>query len=198
MDEIVHRAMRKWPNVPHCYGWLALDARGNWRMRDEHAQQCNFAGDKIVHAALLAFINRNYASDTAGCWYFQNGPQRVYVNLEATPFIARTDPADGLILHTGDPITAIDAVWLTDTGKLILCTAERIALVDDRDLGHCLQWVRTATGVIDDQCLLNWIADPADHIAPMLTYRKQTIPIGHLTESSIAERFGFTPAPLPQ
>ncbi|HZW22256.1 DUF2946 family protein, partial [Noviherbaspirillum sp.] len=47
MDEIVKQAMAKWPNVPHCYGWLALDARGNWRMRDDRAQKLNLAGDRI-------------------------------------------------------------------------------------------------------------------------------------------------------
>ena len=30
MDDIVKAALKKWPNVPHCYGWLALDARGDW------------------------------------------------------------------------------------------------------------------------------------------------------------------------
>jgi len=30
MDEIVDAALKKWPNVPHCYGWLGLDARGAW------------------------------------------------------------------------------------------------------------------------------------------------------------------------
>ena len=29
---------KKWPNVPHCYGWLALDARGDWYMRDDRIQ----------------------------------------------------------------------------------------------------------------------------------------------------------------
>lgn len=29
MDDIVKQAMVKWPNVPDCYGWLGLDARGN-------------------------------------------------------------------------------------------------------------------------------------------------------------------------
>ena len=38
MDEIVKQAMAKWPNVPHCYGWLGLDARGNWYMRDDRVQ----------------------------------------------------------------------------------------------------------------------------------------------------------------
>ncbi len=89
MDEIVRQAMAKWPNVPHCYGWLALDRRGQWRMRDEAAQAAGTAGDPIRHAALLAFIARNYASDDAGRWYFQNGPQRVYVSLAYAPFVVR-------------------------------------------------------------------------------------------------------------
>ena len=38
MDDIVKAAMAKWPNVPNCYGWLGLDARGNWYMRDDNAQ----------------------------------------------------------------------------------------------------------------------------------------------------------------
>ena len=32
------RRLAKWPNVPHCTGWLLLDRRGNWRMRDDAAQ----------------------------------------------------------------------------------------------------------------------------------------------------------------
>src|SRR6476469_7815341 len=101
MDEVVKQAMAKWPNVPDCYGWLALDARGGWRMRDERAQQRGELGDKLAHEALIGFINRNYGADARGCWFFQNGPQRVFVNLEGAPFIARTDPAQGLLLHTG-------------------------------------------------------------------------------------------------
>ena len=27
MDEIVKQALAKWPNVPHCTGWLLLDRR---------------------------------------------------------------------------------------------------------------------------------------------------------------------------
>ena len=47
MDEAVHRALAKWPNVPACYGWLALDRRGRWRMRDEHAQAHGLLGDIV-------------------------------------------------------------------------------------------------------------------------------------------------------
>ena len=38
MDDIVLQALAKWPHVPDCYGWLGLDARGNWFMRDAQAQ----------------------------------------------------------------------------------------------------------------------------------------------------------------
>ena len=38
MDDIVKAALVKWPNVPHCHGWLALDARGDWYMRDDRCQ----------------------------------------------------------------------------------------------------------------------------------------------------------------
>src|SRR6188472_3454450 len=100
MDDIVKQAMAKWPNVPHCYGWLALDARGGWRMRNEQAQVQQQAGERITNAALLGFINRNYTHDEQGRWYFQNGPQRVYVNLETTPYIVRTDPQASLLLQT--------------------------------------------------------------------------------------------------
>src|SRR4051794_27380778 len=113
MDEIVRQAMAKWPNVPHCYGWLALNARGNWRMRsNEQAQANNLPGDRISNPALLAFINRNYTHDELGRWYFQNGPQRVYVDLEATPYIARLDPSEKFILHTGEQMERIDCVWM--------------------------------------------------------------------------------------
>src|SRR5690349_9212609 len=116
MDEIVKQAMAKWPNVPYCYGWLALDARGAWRMRDERAQANHLAGDRINNAALLGFINRNYTHDEQGRWYFQNGPQRVYVDLEATPYIARLDQPGKFLLHTGDPLGKIDDAWMNEDG----------------------------------------------------------------------------------
>ena len=101
MDDIVKAALKKWPNVPHCYGWLALDARGDWYMRDDRIQAAGpfpqVKGSRIDHDKLKAFIARNYQADAAGCWHFQNGPQRVYVQLEATPWVWRVqwpdDPA---------------------------------------------------------------------------------------------------------
>src|SRR5689334_19557224 len=130
MDEIVKQAMEKWPRVPHCYGWLSLDARGFWRMRDEHAQALGLPGEKITHQALLNFIKRNYTHDEHGQWYFQNGPQRVYVNLEVTPYVAHTDPVQSFILQTGEPLPIVSGAWLTNMGQLIFESEEKVALVD--------------------------------------------------------------------
>jgi hypothetical protein len=92
MDEGVTQSLVKWPTVPHCFGWLALDRRGAWRMRDDYAQAHGLPGAVIKHAALNAFIARNYASDADGRYFFQNGPQRVYISLDATPWVVRMIP----------------------------------------------------------------------------------------------------------
>ena len=92
MDEGVTQSLVKWPTVPHCFGWLALDRRGAWRMRDDYAQAHGLPGDVIKHAALNAFIARNYASDADSRYFFQNGPQRVYISLDATPWVVRMMP----------------------------------------------------------------------------------------------------------
>lgn len=92
MDEQVLRSLIKWPNVPDCYGWLGLDRRGQWRMRDEFAQKNHLSGQVISHAMLNDYIARNYLSDQLGRFFFQNGPQRVFVNLDSTPWVARIIP----------------------------------------------------------------------------------------------------------
>jgi hypothetical protein len=196
MDNIVKQAMAKWPNVPHCYGWLALDARGGWRMRDERAQALTLAGDRITNPALLGFINRNYTCDEQGRWYFQNGPQRVYVNLEATPYIVRTDPAQGFVLHTGEPLPKIDNVWMTDDGQLLLEKADVIALLDDRDIGLCLPALRIAGIPACDEQLLAWLDRP-DSVALMFEFAGTELPVRHIARNAIASQFGFAVAPQP-
>ena len=93
MDDMVRAALKKWPNVPACTGWLALDARGDWYMRDDRTQAAGAfplaKGSRIEHRQLREFIERNYEGTPEGAWYFQNGPQRVYVELEAAPHVWR-------------------------------------------------------------------------------------------------------------
>ena len=124
MDALVARAMAKWPNVPAVYGWLSLDRRGNWRIK----------GERIANQALRDFISRNYESDSAGRWYFQNGPQRVYVTLDYTPLVVHYD-GDELRDHCGRPFAARET-YLDDEGSVLLAGEDTVALLDDRDLAR--------------------------------------------------------------
>ncbi len=191
MDDIVKKAMAKWPNVPHCYGWLALDARGAWRMRDERAQHLDLPGDKVHQQALLGFINRNYAADERGCWYFQNGPQRVYLNLEATPYIARTDPQQGLLVQTGEPLGDVERACMTEIGELIVCSGGKVAKVDDRDMAQMLDAMQIDGQAMSDDALLAWMEGGAGSL--MLGQ----VPVERIRQAAIPEEFGFVQRPQP-
>ncbi len=195
MDQVVAQAMQKWPNVPHCHGWLGLDARGAWRMRDEQTQRQNLPGDKIMHTALVGFINRNYGADEQGCWYFQNGPQRVYVDLELTPYIAHTDPLQGFVLQTGEPMKAIESIMLTEQGRLLLIAPNQVAAIDDRDLAQCLADLRIDGKIAGDEALLEWMANPSK--SQTLTWQKAgvTLTVEPIATENISTRFGFTQNP---
>ena len=147
MDDIVRQAIAKWPNVPHCFGWLGLDARGNWYMRDDQAQAAGpFAGpgaaphaaskgSLLRHDKLVDFIQRNYESDATGQWFFQNGPQRVYVELEATPLIWRIDAAPDFAVtaHTGQA-ARVQRCVVDEHGRVYLETDAGFGLVHTLDM----------------------------------------------------------------
>ena len=144
MDEIVAAALRKWPHVPHCYGWLALDARGDWYLRDAAAQAAGpfpkVKGSRIEHDGLLGFIQRNYAADARGAWYFQNGPQRVYVDLEAAPWVFRLEAGaeqDTARWHIrtrdGRSAGALRGCWIDEDERLFLDCDTGFGLVHSLD-----------------------------------------------------------------
>mgnify|MGYP002144420958 FL=1 len=125
MDEQVLRSLIKWPSVPECRGWLALDRRGNWRMRNEFAQKNHLPGDIIQHSGLVSFIERNYATNQNGEWFFQNGPQRVYVDLDYTPLVARFYPdKETYLLKTTAGIPIKPTQCLMDEKGQIVFTAD--------------------------------------------------------------------------
>lgn len=157
VDDIVKQAMAKWPNVPHCHGWLGLDERGDWYMRDDRAQalggfkEACLRGDKaakgsrLQHEKLIAFIERNYLSevDAEGTeqWFFQNGPQRVYVELAATPYIWRLAADFSIESHTG-LAAEYRSCQLDTEGRVYLTTTLGFGLVHTQD-------VHTAAEAID-------------------------------------------------
>jgi hypothetical protein len=124
VEEIVARSIAKWPNVPAVYGWLSLDRRGQWRIK----------GERIANPALRDFISRNYECDAQGRWYFQNGPQRVYVVLDYTPLVVHFD-GDALKDHCGRPFRP-ETAYLDDGGSVLIAGEGTVALLDDRDLAR--------------------------------------------------------------
>ena len=150
MDEIVARSLAKWPNVPAVYGWLELDRRGNWLIK----------GERIGNAALREFIGRNYEADERGRWFFQNGPQRVYVTLGYTPLVVHYE-GERLFDHCGRPFTCKNA-YQDDEGSVLLEGEQGIALLDDRDLdryaeqAEVLPLIRRA----EVEARFNFVSDP--------------------------------------
>jgi hypothetical protein len=176
MDAIVEAALKKWPNVPHCYGWLALDARGDWYMRDDRIQAAGpfpqVKGSRILHEKLRHFIERNYAADASGCWFFQNGPQRVYLQLEAAPWVFRLDAsllqAGSVQTHTG--LTCrVDASWLDEHERLFLSTPLGLGLVHSMDMDWAAQAVEAGL----------WQPQPRSHAQLLATHRVTLAPAEH-------------------
>lgn len=131
MDEVVLRAMARWPDVPDVFGWLALDRRGDWRLRSPDGN----AFERIANAALRDFICRNYDRDDRGRWFFQNGPQRVFAALAYTPLVARL--GEGLLRdHCGRAFGTPSGIWLDEEGSVVLAGERGVALLDDRDLAR--------------------------------------------------------------
>jgi hypothetical protein len=162
-------------------------------MRDEAAQHAEAPGDKLTNAALVGFIARNYLSDERGCWYFQNGPQRVYINLETTPFIARTDPAHGLVLHTGQPLGAPDDAFMTEAGGIVLRAGQTVAQVDDRDAAQLLQAFELEGRPAAIEDVMAWLEGGAGDLA--LRWQGRSIAVGRLAADGMPGRFGFVRRP---
>jgi hypothetical protein len=157
MDDMVKQAMAKWPNVPDCFGWLGLDNRGQWYLRDDPAQAAGaftsgVAGAKgsvLRHEKLIEFIQRNYANDAQGHWFFQNGPQRVYVELEATPWVWRVQSDFSVQSHTGEE-TQYTRCLMDEQGWVYLETPLGFGLVHTQDVPIAAQAIEQGLWVVED------------------------------------------------
>lgn len=155
MDENVIAAMARWPNVPDVFGWLSLNAGGHWRLHTagdalETDTGTPREGVSISSSSINNFINRNYASDSKGRWYFQNGPQRVYVRLDVAPYVLHTVDArpdhPAFLTHNGVRADATTRWCLDDAGHVYADTGQGAGLVAGRDLEHILHGLATAGG----------------------------------------------------
>jgi len=192
MDEIVLRGMAKWPNVPAVYGWLSLDRRGQWLIK----------GERISNPLVTEFIGRNYARDERGCWFFQNGPQRVFVDLDYTPHIYRITSTDqaplALETCTGNRVSTVHGAWIDETGAALLETEHGVGTVHDRDLDRLLQYFTDAAGaplaedVLDESMSR---LQQGNEAQLWLKFRGASIGVGSIRSGTVAKRFGFRDRP---
>lgn len=190
MDEIVARAMAKWPDVPAVYGWLALDCRGRWRLD----------GDIVRSRNTVQYINRNYACDDAGRWYFQNGPQRAFVDLDYTPWVYVLDGRGDLRTHTGLAAGRLDGAWLDDEVNLLLATEHGPGIVCDRDLAAIAARFCDEQGKSLPARDLERVFTAARCLRPpgvCLNWAGR-IGVGSLARRMAASRFGFDSRPRAQ
>lgn len=196
MDESVQSALRKWPDVPAAYGWLALDRRGNWLLE----------GRPLRHARTLAFINRNYLADASGAWLFQNGPQQVYVSLAYTPWVLhhRADHAPGspeaLSTHTGATVSELRSAWVDEEGNLLLDTALGVGLLDDRDLvGYSPAFCEPSGRPLADTAFTDALARLMAGNPARLGLRAgdRILPVHPIRRAEVPAHFGFIPEPAP-
>lgn len=208
MDDQVLRSLMKWPNVPDCFGWLALDRRGQWRMRDEFTQQNKLPGHVIKHAALNECIARNYACDERGRYFFQNGPQRVFITLDATPWIVRINPSNEgpYLINQCHQSMEPSAALSDENGNIyIVATAnqtigdsnkngdsntqftkrdcETIALLHDHDLDHFSELAKLR----EEACSFggSWV------------WQDQQLPLDPIHSEELASRFHYITKPQP-
>ena len=192
MDDIVLRAMQKWPDVPNVFGWLRLDRRGNWLVKSRSGEF-----GRIGNAAVCDFMGRNYAPDERGRWYFQNGPQRVFVTPDYTPLVYRLDEnGAALVAHTGRAARRILALHLDEAGALIAECETGAGVLLDRDLPAFLdRLIADNPGLDGVEALL---AAAAQGVPVRLRGQAPTARLCCIESAAVPRRFGFDPKPAPE
>ena len=190
MDDWVLKALQRWPNVPALFGWLGLDRRGRWLIQ----------GGTITHTRIIATINRNYAADEHGRWYFQNGPQRGYIQLESTPLILFVaEDQSSLVTHTGQPVAQVTNAYLDEEGALVLLTEHGPGELIGSDLAWALERMSTQQRAIDEETLaaaLDLWSGSATDIT--LSIGSSTVTLQRLNFADAPSALAFERVPAPR
>ena len=188
MDERVLRAMAKWPNVPAVYGWVTLDCRGRWRLD----------GGLVRNHTTTEAISRNYGHDENGRAFYQNGPQRAYVDLEYTPWVYRLDGEGCLRTHTDASLAMLKGVWLDDESNLLLETEHGVGVVSDVDLDALIEQFCDVDGQTLEDEVVESVLEGSRDAAPTgiyLRWQNTSLPIERIRRDEVAARFGFVATP---
>lgn len=215
MDPQVAAAMARWPNVPDVYGWLSLSSAGQWRLHPRGTGwrcQANplaslssddILGEAITSTQITSFIGRNYMPDATGQWYFQNGPQRVYVRLDAAPYILRTDiDEQGQLMlrtQTGEAAGQVSAWWLDERGRVFAQTAIGPGMIAGRDLPAVIEALCTPDGALSDALADQADRDLALQILPWPEPNEgSSVALRHIDALQLPDVLGFVAYPQPE
>ncbi len=194
MDPSVKDAIARWPDVPAVFGWLSLDPRGRWRLHPQGQAAAGGPGESITNPQIQGFIDRNYEHDEAGRWFFQNGPQRVFLRLDAAPYVLRLDDAGrALLTHIGQPVGAVSGWWLDDAGQLYAMASQGPGVVLDRDLPPLMERLVTDDGAA--------LLDVIDRLAPSQSLRialpgvYDAAPLRLIDRAQVPDSLGFQANP---
>ena len=189
MEDWVQRSLARWPNVPALFGWLKLDRRGRWLIQ----------GEPISRPQIIETINRNYAADEQGRWYFQNGPQRGYMALEYAPLVLRAEASgETLTAHTEARVGSVSAVYLDEEGALLLDTDLGPGVLDAADLDWALQRLESDTGEVGEAQLAAALALPSGSLTSLyLQLGPARLPLRRLDAALAPQQLGFVREPQP-
>lgn len=186
-DDYVQRALKRWPNVPALFGWLGLDRRGRWLIQ----------GETISHPLIVQTMDRNFAADEFGRWYFQNGPQRGYIELESAPFVLHV-AADRIITHTQREVEAVSAAYLDEDGGVLLATEHGPGELSGDDLGWLLERMSVRGESLDDNALESALALATGHETGLrLELASAVVPVRRLNFEDAPDALGFVRRPTP-
>jgi len=205
MDQQVIDAQIRWPNVPAAYGWLSLDPRGNWRLHESGTSSNGEPGATITNQQITGFINRNYTHDDRGQWFFQNGPQRVFVRLDTAALILHYVASNAsFIAHTGKGSGSITGWFLDDQGRVFAQTPLGPGMIVDRDLIAVLDAMSLhddgSTTPIPDRAepLLDRLSDlqPGEKVLVDHPGSDGPRPLQRLADADVPTAMGFIRSPV--
>jgi hypothetical protein len=190
MEDWVLRAIQRWPNVPALFGWLGLTRRGRWLIR----------GETISRPQIIDTINANYAADEHGRWFFQNGPQRGYIQLESAPLILWTTAGgNSLVTHTGLRVERASTAFLDEEGSLLLATEHGPGLVADSELDWAMQRLECAGKPITEEQLADALQPASGETTKLsLNVGQSRLPVIRLDVAEAPARLGFVRHPEPR
>jgi hypothetical protein len=205
VDQSTISAIAKWPDVPYCYGWLFLDRRGSFRIRNEYSQKHHLPGELIKHSGMCDSIRRNIYIDPHNQYFFQNGPQRVYLSLAYCPYVVRFIPSQQydwvLQNHLSQEIHPTRC-FLDEKGNILLeFIASIIQCSNTSQLSFTETQIRSIALLHDHD--LNIFSELSQMniancgVIGVFKWRSLDIPIEPIIGHDVAKEFHFKQTPIP-